>query len=172
VESLWSAEKNRTHRFESVQLQWSLVARGAEREVIPACRTFGLGVLVWSPLASGFLSGKYRRNQPPPAGSRLEVWKETLASVGQDKGFAVIDLLEALAKQYETTVSAEAIAWLLARKETTSVILGARSLAQLEDNLKALEVQLSDEDVKRLDEVSRPDWGYPYEFIGRIQKTW
>jgi aryl-alcohol dehydrogenase-like predicted oxidoreductase len=172
IESLWSAERNRTHRYESVQLQWSLVARGAEREVIPACREYGLGVLVWSPLASGFLSGKYRRNQPPPAGSRLEVWKDTLAAVGQDKGYAILDLLDELAKQYQTTVPAVAIAWLLAKPETTSVILGARTVAQLEANLKAVEVKLSGEDVQRLDDASKPDWAYPYDFIGRIQKVW
>ncbi len=63
VESLWSAERHGTHRYESVQLQWSLLERGAEREVVPACREFGVGVLVWSPLAAGFLSGKYRSSR-------------------------------------------------------------------------------------------------------------
>lgn len=170
VESLWSADKNRTHRYESVQLQWSLVARGAEREVIPACRTFGLGVLVWSPLASGFLSGKYRKNQPPPAGSRLEFWKDTLAQLGQDRGFALLELLDAVAKRHDTSVAAVAIAWLLAKPETTSVILGARTVAQLEDNLKAASVRLGPDDVKQLDEASKPDWSYPYDFIGRTQR--
>src|SRR5215470_4108591 len=77
VESLWAADRRGTCRYESVQLQWSLVSREAEREVIPACRTFGLGVLPWSPLGRGFLSGKYRRGETPPDGSRLAAWRDT-----------------------------------------------------------------------------------------------
>ena len=77
VESLWASDRRNFVRYDSVQLQWSLVARDTEREVVPACRTFGLGVLVWSPLGRGFLSGKYRRGQPPPPGTRLGEWKDT-----------------------------------------------------------------------------------------------
>src|SRR5260370_20685294 len=71
VESLWAADRLQTHRYESIQLQWSLVQRSAERELIPAAAAFGLGVLIWSPLSRGFLSGKYQRGRPAPAGSRL-----------------------------------------------------------------------------------------------------
>src|SRR5205823_2866767 len=87
MESLWSADKRDTTRYESVQLQWSLVERGAEREMIPACRLGKLGVLVWSPLASGFLSGKYSRENPPPEGSRLAAWNDTFKRVGTERAW-------------------------------------------------------------------------------------
>lgn len=171
VESLWSAERQRTHRYESVQLQWSLLERGAEREVVPACRTFGLGVLVWSPLASGFLSGKYRRGQPPPEGARLTEWKDTMARLGQDRSYDVLDVLARVGDRRGATSAQVALAWLLARKEVSSIILGARTVAQLDDNLRATEIALTEEDVKELDDASRPDWAYPYSFIGR-QQVW
>jgi aryl-alcohol dehydrogenase-like predicted oxidoreductase len=171
VESLWASERTRCHRYESVQLQWSLLERGAEREVIPACRAFGVGVLVWSPLASGFLSGKYRRGQPAPEGTRLTAWKDTMAKLGQERSYDVIDVLERVAKRRDATSAQVAIAWLLAKKECTSVILGARTVAQLDDNLRAAEIALTAEDVKELDTVSQPDWAYPYSFIGR-QQPW
>jgi aryl-alcohol dehydrogenase-like predicted oxidoreductase len=169
VESLWTAEKNRTHRYESVQLQWSLLERGAEREVVPACRANALGILVWSPLASGFLSGKYRRGQPPPEGARLTEWKDTMKRLGEARSYDVIDLLEKIGKRIDATPAQISIAWLLARKEVSTVILGARTVAQLDDNLKAADLTLSAEDVKALDEASAPDWAYPYSMIGRSQ---
>jgi len=171
VESLWSAEKNRTHHYESVQLQWSLAARGAEREVLPAIRAFGLGVLVWSPLARGFLSGKYQRNMKPPAGSRLESWQDSYKAFDNDRMWNVIDVLGRVAKRRETTHAAAALAWLLAKPETSSIILGARTVKQLDDNLACLSVKLSPEDVKELDDASAPAWEYPYDFISRVQ-TW
>lgn len=169
VESLWQADANDTCRYESVQLQWNLLERGAEREVIPTCRAFGLGVLVWSPLASGFLSGKYRRDQPLPEGARLSEWKDTFKRLGVERSWSVVETLDVIAREKDTSPAAVALAWLVAKKETTSVILGARTVGQLDDNLRALEVRLSDADVKRLDEVSQPDWGYPYSMIGRTQ---
>ena len=170
VESLWTSDKLRTHRFESVQLQWSLLERGAEREMIPACRTFGLGTLIWSPLASGFLSGKYRRDQPLPTGARLTEWKDTMKRLGTERSYALLDVLDKVAKRREATPAAVSIAWLLAKRETSSVILGARTVAQLDDNMKALDVRLSEEDMADLDEASKPDWGYPYSMIARMQK--
>jgi aryl-alcohol dehydrogenase-like predicted oxidoreductase len=172
VESLWASEKTRTHRYESVQLQWSLLERGAEREVVPACKANDVGVLVWSPLASGFLSGKYRRGQPPPDGARLTEWKDTMKRIGEGRSYDLMDVLEKVAKRLEATPAQVAIAWLLARREVSSVILGARTVAQLDDNLRAAEIKLAPEDVKELDEGSAPDWAYPYAFIGRMQPSW
>jgi aryl-alcohol dehydrogenase-like predicted oxidoreductase len=170
VESLWAAEKSNTRRYESVQLQWSLLERGAAREVVPACQANG--VVVWSPLASGFLSGKYRRGQPPPAGARLTEWKDTMKRIGEGRSYDLIDVLEKVAKRREATPAQIAIAWLLARAEVSSVILGARTVAQLDDNLRSAEIKLAPEDVKELDEGSVPDWAYPYAFIGRVQAAW
>jgi aryl-alcohol dehydrogenase-like predicted oxidoreductase len=171
VESLWVADSLRTHRYESVQLQWSLAVRAAEREIIPACRAFGIGTLVWSPLARGFLSGKYQRNQAPPPGTRLETWQDSYKAFDSDRMWSLLDVLGRVAKRRETTHAAAALAWLLARPETTSVIVGAKTVAQLDENLKALDVKLSAEDLKELDDASAPKWDYPYDFIGR-QQPW
>jgi aryl-alcohol dehydrogenase-like predicted oxidoreductase len=97
VESLWAADRRSTHRYASVQLQWSLAMRDAEREVVPACRAFGLGVLVWSPLARGFLTGKYQKGQQAPTGSRLESWKDAYQTYDNDRMWNVIDVLAKVA---------------------------------------------------------------------------
>jgi aryl-alcohol dehydrogenase-like predicted oxidoreductase len=165
VESIYEAEKRGLSRYESVQLQWSLLERGCEREVVPAAEKYGVGVLVWSPLASGFLSGKVTRDTPPPTGTRLGEWKDTFKRLGGDRTYKLLDVLGAVAKQRETTHAAVAIAWLVAKKATSSVILGARTVAQLDDNLKGASLVLTTDDVKALDEASKPDWGYPYSFI-------
>jgi aryl-alcohol dehydrogenase-like predicted oxidoreductase len=169
VESLWTADKLHTHRYESVQLQWSLAVRSAEREVIPACRAFGVGVLVWSPLARGFLSGKFKRDQPPPPGTRLESWRDTFKAYDNDRMWNVIEVLGRVAKRRETTHAAVALAWLLAKPVVSTVIVGARTIDQLEDNLRATDVKLAAEDVRELDEASAPPWDYPYDFIARTQ---
>jgi aryl-alcohol dehydrogenase-like predicted oxidoreductase len=171
VESLFVADKLRTHRYESVQLQWSLVVRGAEREVIPACRAFGVGTLIWSPLARGFLSGKYRRGMAPPKGTRLEAWKDSYAAIDNERNWRILEAIDGVAKRRETTPAAVSLAWLLGKPETSSIIVGARTVAQLDDNLKALECKLTDDEMKQLDEASKPDWEYPYSFIG-MREPW
>jgi aryl-alcohol dehydrogenase-like predicted oxidoreductase len=171
TESLWSADRRNTHRFESVQLQWSLAVRDAERELTPACRAFGLGTLVWSPLARGFLSGKYRRGQAAPAGARLESWKESYKAFDNDRMWNLLDVLGKVAERRDTTHAAIALAWLLARPEVSTVIVGARTVQQLDDNLRAVDVKLDAADVKELDAASKPDWGYPYSFIG-MREPW
>jgi aryl-alcohol dehydrogenase-like predicted oxidoreductase len=148
------------------------MVRDLEREHVPLCKQFGLGVLPWSPLAAGFLSGKYEKNQPPPAGVRLEKWKERFADYDSDRGWRTIDAVKAIAKEKSTTASAVSLAWLLAKPTVTSVIFGARTVEQLDDNLKAADVKLSAEDVQRLDDASAVDVGYPYKFIANIQKRW
>lgn len=167
TESLWASDRRNLARFESVQLQWSLVVRDAEREVIPACRAFGLGVLVWSPLASGFLSGKYRRDEAVPEG-RLAGWQDTWKRLATDRNWATLDRIRAIAAERGTTPAAVSLAWLLAKPENSSIIVGARTMAQLEANLVALETKLSAAEVQMLDEASAPEWGYPYSFIGRV----
>ena len=166
TESLWAADRRGLSRYEGVQLQWSLVARDAERELIPAARAFGLGVLVWSPLGRGFLSGKYRKGQPPPPGTRLESWKDSWAMTATDQNWRTLDALLSVAQRHDATPASVALAWLLARPEVSSVLVGARNLQQLQDNLRALQVKLTTQDVKELDDISAPAWGYPYNFIG------
>jgi aryl-alcohol dehydrogenase-like predicted oxidoreductase len=169
VESLWAADRRATHRYESVQLQWSLACRDAEREMIPACQQHGLGVLVWSPLARGFLSGKYQKGMEPPKDSRLSSWKDSYAQFDNDHMWNLLDKIGGIAKRHESTHAAISLAWLLAQPVTSSVILGARTMKQLEDNLKATAIKLTPEDIATLNEASTMDWGYPYSFIRRLQ---
>jgi aryl-alcohol dehydrogenase-like predicted oxidoreductase len=170
VESLWAADRLRTVRYESMQIQWSLLARGAERELIPAATHWGLGVLVWSPLARGFLSGKYQRGQPAPEGSRLSSWQDSYRLYDTDAGWAVMDAVRQVAAEAGAAPAAVALAYLLAQPACSSIVVGARTEAQLRENVAALEVKLTAEQVQRLEEVSRPDWGYPYDFIRRVQR--
>jgi aryl-alcohol dehydrogenase-like predicted oxidoreductase len=172
TDSQWISKSEHLHRFVSLQMQYSLMVRDLEREHVPLCKRFGLGVLPWSPLAAGFLSGKYAKNQPPPPGARLEKWKERLADFDGDRGWRTLDALRSIAEEKRTTSAAVALAWLLAKPTVTSVILGARSIEQLDDNLKAADVKLSAQDVQKLDDASAFEIGYPYQFIANIQKRW
>ncbi|HEX4476211.1 MAG TPA: aldo/keto reductase [Polyangiaceae bacterium] len=172
TDSQWISKSEHLHRFVSLQMQYSLLVRDLEREHVPVCTKFGLGILPWSPLASGFLSGKYTRNQPPPPGVRLEKWKERFADYDHDRGWRTIDRVKAMAREKQTTAAAISLAWLLAKPAVTSVIFGARSIEQLDDNMKAAEVKLSADEVQKLDDASAFDLGYPYKFIGNIQKRW
>lgn len=171
AESIGAAALHRTLRYESVQLQWSLVERGAEREMVPACRAFNLGIMVWSPLGRGLLSGKYRRDMAPPEGSRLSEWKDTFKKYNHDGTWNVLDAVMKVAKEADSTPARVALAWLLQKREVTSVIIGARDEKQLEDNLAATSLRLTETQLKALEEVSRPNFGYPYDFIG-AREAW
>jgi aryl-alcohol dehydrogenase-like predicted oxidoreductase len=171
TESLWKAEARGLERFSSLQLQWSLAVRDAERELVPAARHFGLGLMAWSPLARGFLSGKYRRGQPPPTGARLAAWKDTWKRMDTPQSWAVLDALLAVASARGATPSAVALAWLLGRPGLSTVIVGARTFEQLEQNLAALRLELTPEELTALDGASLPAWGYPYDFIG-MREPW
>jgi len=166
VESLWAADRRYLEPFVSIQLQWSLVARDGERELVPAARTFGLGTLVWSPLGRGFLSGKYRRGAPPPADARLAAWADTWKAIDVPQNWAILAKVQEIAQARGTTPAAVSLAWLLARPEVSTIIVGARTVAQLDENLAALAVRLSAEETAALDQISEPAWGYPYAFIG------
>lgn len=172
TDSQWISKTEHLHRFVALQMQYSLLVRELEREHVPLCEKFGMGILPWSPLAAGFLSGKYERNAPPPPGVRLEKWKDRFAGLDNDRGWKTIDCVKAIAKEKETSASAVSLAWLLAKPTVTSVIFGARSIEQLDDNLKAADVKLSADQVTRLDEASAWDVGYPYTMIRNIQKRW
>lgn len=172
TDSQWISKSEHLHRFVALQMQYSLLVRDLEREHVPVCRQFGLGVLPWSPLAAGFLSGKYQRDQPAPPGVRLDKWKQRRADFDNDRAWRILDAVQAIAKEIGATPSAVSLAWLLAKPTVTSVIFGARSLAQLDENLAAADVTLTDAQVKALDDASAFDLGYPYKFIENIQKRW
>jgi len=171
ADSLWTSKTNGLARFVSAQMQYSLIVRDIEREHVPLCRRHGLGILPWSPLAGGFLTGKFRKGQPPPEGARVSV-RQQVEEKGTDKNWRIVEELVAVAAEVESTPSRVAVAWLLRKPTVTSVIFGARTLDQLEDNLKAAELKLPDAVVARLDAVSALDIGYPYEFMHRVQKDW
>jgi aryl-alcohol dehydrogenase-like predicted oxidoreductase len=172
TDSQWISKSEHLHRFVALQMQYSLLVRDLEREHIPVCKQFGLGVLPWSPLAAGFLTGKYARHQPPPPGVRLEKWKERFAEFDSDRAWRTLDAVNAIAKEKRTTPAAVSLAWLLAKPTVTSVIFGARSLEQLDDNLAAADVKLSPDDVRKLDDASAFELGYPYKFLANVQKRW
>jgi aryl-alcohol dehydrogenase-like predicted oxidoreductase len=144
-------------RFKSTQSYYSLVGRQLEWDTIPLVQDQGLGLLVWSPLAGGFLSGKFTRD------ATGEGRRKTFdfPPVDKEKGFDVVDVLANIAKERGASVAQVALAWVLANRAVTSVIIGARNLKQLDDNLGAVELALSDEELKGLDEVSRIPPAYP-----------
>lgn len=172
VDSLWTSQSQGLERFVSLQPQYSLIVRDIERELVPACERFGVGIIPWSPLASGFLTGKYVKDQEPPEGSRLAHWKERYERFDDPRNWRIIDAVRAVAKELDATPAQVSLAWLLRKPAVTSVIFGARSVQQLEDNVKAAELTLSDEAMATLDEASAFAPGYPYDFIKQIQGRW
>ena len=172
TDSQWLSKSLGLERFVALQAQYSLVVRELEREHVPACEKFGLGILPWSPLASGFLSGKYKKDAPPPAGTRLDKMKEWLKGYDKPRNWKILEALDGVAKEVGSTVTAVALRWLVQKPAVTSVIMGVRTAAQLDDNLKAGELRLSPEAMKRLDEASAFEIGYPYDFMKRIQGRW
>ena len=145
-------------RFKCTQSYYSLAGRDLEREMIPLLKDQGLGLLVWSPLAGGFLSGKFTRDSGDDAARRA---KFDFPPVDKEKGFDILEVAKEVADRQGVSVAQVAIAWILANRAVTSVIIGARKPAQLEDNLKAIDVRLSAEDLKALDEVSKLTTEYP-----------
>jgi aryl-alcohol dehydrogenase-like predicted oxidoreductase len=148
--------------FVSQQVYLSLQERSAEYEIVPSAVDQGLGLLIWSPLAGGWLSGKYRRGEPPPPGTRhAGEWDEPPV-YDEDKLYDTIDVLVDIAEGHGVSPARVALAWLLGRPGVTTVIVGARTDEQLADNLAAAEFELSSEDRSRLEAVSRPPLIYPY----------
>jgi aryl-alcohol dehydrogenase-like predicted oxidoreductase len=172
VDSLWTSKTQLLSRFVALQAQYSLVVRDLEREHVPVCEQFGLGILPWSPLAGGFLSGKYRKDQPPPDAGRLAKFKSQLSQFDTPRNWRVLEAVDAVAAELKATPSQVSLAWLLRKRAVTSVIFGARSLAQLEDNLKAAELKLDDAQQKRLDDASALELGYPYAFMNQVMGRW
>ena len=146
-------------RFETVQAYYSLAGRDLEREMIPLLEHAQGGLLVWSPLAGGLLSGKFDRDHQSPEGARRSEFDFPV--VNKERAWNVIDVLRDLADGYGCSPARVALAWILSRQAVTSVILGAKRLDQLEDNLAAVDLVLSDDDLARLDAVSALPPEYP-----------
>jgi aryl-alcohol dehydrogenase-like predicted oxidoreductase len=145
--------------FVSLQAYYTIAGRELEREVIPLLQDQKLGLLVWSPLAGGLLSGKYRRDKQGVEGARRTGFD--FPPVNKDRAFDIVDLLDPMAKGKKSSVAQLALSWLLHQPAVTSVIIGANSMEQLEDNLKSVDVRLEGEELKKIDEVSKLPEEYP-----------
>jgi aryl-alcohol dehydrogenase-like predicted oxidoreductase len=162
MKALGIADRTGLPRFVSQQVYLSLQERSAEYEIVPAAIDQGLGLLIWSPLAGGLMSGKYRRNQPPPEGSRhASEWSEPPV-YDEDKLYDTVEVLIEVAESRDVSAAQVALAWLLERPGVTTVIVGSRTDEQLADNLAAAHLELTAEERSRLEEVSRPDLLYPF----------
>jgi aryl-alcohol dehydrogenase-like predicted oxidoreductase len=161
MKALGLAERERLPRFISQQIYYSLQAREAESELVPLSLDQDVGILVWSPLAGALLTGKWRRGAPPPLGSRRTLGWPDPPIYDEEKLWRTIDVLVDIADGREVGVPRIALAYLLHKPGVTSLVIGARSEAQLLDNLPAADLQLTDAEMLRLDEVSAPPLLYP-----------
>ncbi len=158
VESLWISHNLGLNRFVCEQPPYNILDRRIERELLPMCRTHGIGVIPWSPLAGGLLSGKYRQGQPTPAEGRFANWErdDPEGRRYNDKILAVVEALVPLAEAKGCTLSQLALAWCLRQPGVTSPIIGPRTLEQLEDNLPAMGVTITDDDCRAIDALVPP----------------
>jgi aryl-alcohol dehydrogenase-like predicted oxidoreductase len=154
----WSA-------FIGLQVEYSLLERTIEQELVPMAGEFGLGITPWSPLRGGVLSGKYNRRNDgqhkADRGARVEAFLN-------EKTYAVVDELEIIAKAHDATIARVALGWVLAQPAVTSVIIGARRLAQLEDNVRAVDVSLTSEELARLSALTEPAFGFPHSVLANF----
>ncbi len=155
TKALWVSDRRGFVRYETVQPDYSLAERTVERELVPLCRDQGIGLIAYFPLAGGILTGKYRKGQEPPKGSRA-VTQPQFAKRISDQKLRLAEDVAALASELHCTPAQLALAWLVRQPTVCSAIAGATSVAQVDENLGALEVNLSDQVLTRLDEISRP----------------
>ena len=153
-------------QFSSGQMYYSLVGRDVESEIVPFMRFAGLGMTVWSPLAGGFLSGKYTRENLKDSENRLAGFD--ILPFDKEAGFKVVELMREIAGRHEASAAQLAIAWLLAKPVVSSVIVGASKPHQLEDNLKAADVKLGGAEVAELDSITAPTPLYPKWFNANL----
>jgi aryl-alcohol dehydrogenase-like predicted oxidoreductase len=156
------SDRDRFQRFISQQIHYTLQARDAEHELVPAAVDQGLGILVWSPLAGGLLSGKFRRGHALPTTSRhLTEWHEPPV-YDQDKLYDIVEVAVQIGEVHGVSAAQVSLAWLLRKPGVTCLVIGARDEEQLADNLAAAQLSLSDDEVAQLDEVSATPLPYPY----------
>jgi aryl-alcohol dehydrogenase-like predicted oxidoreductase len=165
MKALGVSERRGFARFETVQAYYTIAGRDLEREILPLVEDQGLGVMVWSPLAGGFLSGKFSRDGAKPNDSRRVAFD--FPPVDKDRGFEIIEAMREVASAHGVSVARVALAWLLARAGVMSVIVGAKSSEQLDDNLAAATLKLGADELAELDRVSAPTPEYPGWMIAR-----
>jgi len=156
------SERQNLERFVTLQAYYSLINRELEFELVPLCLDQGLGILPWSPLAGGFLTGKYRRGAPRPQGTRRSDTSNLFLQFDEQRGYDIVDELERIGNEHNATIAQAALNYLLRKRGVVSVIIGARTPEQLADNLKTSEWEMTQDDVTRLDDISHPPRIYPY----------
>jgi aryl-alcohol dehydrogenase-like predicted oxidoreductase len=159
MKGLAISERNHWTRFESVQAYYTVAGRDLEREVMPLLQDQQLGLMVWSPLAGGLLSGKFSPEGQGPVGARRASFDFPV--VDKPRAFRVVDAMRPIAQRHQATVAQVALAWLLSCPQVSTVILGARTPEQLRDNLGASALELNAEDLQALDAVSKLPPEYP-----------
>jgi aryl-alcohol dehydrogenase-like predicted oxidoreductase len=152
-------ERHNYARFVGAQMYYSLLGRDIEHEIVPFVEETGIGILVWSPLASGFLSGKYSRETPVPEDARRN--KFQFPPIDVEKGYEVVPLLKEIGYNHGASPAQVAIAWILTKPFISSVIIGANKMVQLEDNLGAANLKLSPHEIEQLDSLTAPQPLYP-----------
>jgi aryl-alcohol dehydrogenase-like predicted oxidoreductase len=161
-------------RFDTLQAYYSIAGRDLERELVPLLEATKTGLLVWSPLAGGLLSGKFSRTNQKPASSRRSEFDFPI--VDKERTWKILDVMAPIAKSHNCSPARISLAWLLAKPFVTSVIIGAKSAAQLQDNIAAVDITLTAEEIKQLDEVSAlspeyPGWMLPFQGSNRLDPT-
>lgn len=156
MEALWVSKEQGLNRFVSEQPPYHLLDRRIERELVPMAITYGTGIIPWSPLAGGFLTGKYKRGPDRVQGARFSDKNEWTDRHFVDRAFDVLELIETIAGEKNCTISQFALAWVAQQPGITSPIIGPRTMEQLEDNLGAVDVKVSDEDRSRIDALVPP----------------
>jgi aryl-alcohol dehydrogenase-like predicted oxidoreductase len=167
MKALSISDKQNLEKFITLQAYYSLVARDLENELVPLCLDQKLGILPWSPLGGGFLTGKYRRGKERPKNARRTDRESQFLQFDEEKGFDIVDELERIAKNHNATIAQAALNYLLRKPGVSSVIIGARTKEQLVDNLKASDWEMTPEEVTKLDTLSMPPKVYPYWMLER-----
>ncbi len=170
MKALAISEKQNLERFVTLQAFYSLIARELENELVPLSLDQKLGILPWSPLGGGFLTGKYRRGKPRPQGARRTDPTNQFLQFDEEKGFDIVDELEKIARSHDATITQAALNYLLRKPGVTSVIIGAKNKEQLTDNLKTTNWEMSLDEVARLDILSKPPRVYPYWMLERMSQ--
>ncbi len=155
--------------FCSLQAYYSLVGRDLELDLLPMCRAEGVGVMVWSPLAGGFVTGKYRRGQDAPAGARRRNFD--FPPIDRERAYDAVELLDGLAKEMASTIPRLALSWVLQQPGISTVIIGAKKLSQLEDNLASVDVTWTAEQLAKLATVTAPPSTYPHWMLERFKRA-
>jgi aryl-alcohol dehydrogenase-like predicted oxidoreductase len=167
MKALAISDARHLERFVTLQALYSLISRDLELELVPLCLDQKLGILPWSPLGGGFLTGKYRRGKPRPAGARRSEAAGQFLQFDEEKGFDIVDELEKIALAHGATITQAALNYLLRRSGVSSVIIGAKTPEQLADDLKTTSWEMSAGEVTRLDTLSQPPRVYPYWMLER-----